>query len=53
MIAALVAGGEAEGKVEIEGERDVLLHLRAMVDLPPRLREEVEALAAVGAAVAS
>jgi DNA-binding HxlR family transcriptional regulator len=50
VIAALVAGGEAEGKVEIEGERDVLLRLRSMVDLPPRLQEEVEALAAAGAA---
>jgi DNA-binding HxlR family transcriptional regulator len=42
VIAALVLGGEAEETVEIEGDRAVLLRLRDLVDLPPRLREEAE-----------
>jgi DNA-binding HxlR family transcriptional regulator len=46
VIAALVAGGEAEDKVEIEGDRAVLLRLREMALLPPRLQEEVDALGA-------
>jgi hypothetical protein len=43
VIAAVVAGGEAEEKIEIEGDRDALGRLREMVVLPPRLREEAEA----------
>lgn len=46
VIAALVAGGEAEERVEIEGDHAALLRLREMVELPPRLRGEVGARAA-------
>ena len=49
VIAALVVGGEAEQRVEIEGDRAVLLRLREMVELPRRLREEVDAGAVTGA----
>lgn len=45
VLAALVAGEAAEDRVDIEGDRDVLEQLRAMVVLPERLRET--ALAAV------
>jgi DNA-binding HxlR family transcriptional regulator len=40
VIAALVVGEAGEGDVEIEGDRDALEALRAMVALPDRLREE-------------
>lgn len=46
VIAAIVRGGEAEEQVEIEGDREVLFRLREWVELPERLRSEVEALAA-------
>jgi DNA-binding HxlR family transcriptional regulator len=46
VIAAVVVGGEAEQRIEIEGDRDALGRLREMVVLPPRLREEAEASAA-------
>ncbi|HWM62368.1 MAG TPA: helix-turn-helix domain-containing protein [Solirubrobacterales bacterium] len=47
VIAALVVGGEAEERIEIEGDRAALERLRAMVVLPERLRDE--ALADAGA----
>ena len=40
VLAALVVGEDAEEGVEIEGDRRVLDELRAMVDLPARLRGE-------------
>ncbi len=46
VIAAIVVGGENEEQVEIEGDRRVLLRLRDWVELPERLRAEVEALPA-------
>lgn len=46
VISAIAVGGEAMEKVEIEGDREVLLHLRSWVELPERLREEVEELSA-------
>ena len=46
VLATLVAGEEAEGNVEIEGDRDALERLRAMVVLPERLREAALAIAA-------
>jgi DNA-binding HxlR family transcriptional regulator len=48
VLAALIAGAAGEDGVEIEGDREALESLRAMVVLPDRLREEV--LAEVGAA---
>ena len=39
VLAALVAGEEAERAVEIEGDRGVLVELREMVVLPERLRD--------------
>jgi DNA-binding HxlR family transcriptional regulator len=48
VIAALVVGEDGEEGVEIEGDRDALEALRAMVMLPDRLRDE--ALAQVAAA---
>ncbi len=42
-IGAIVLGGEAEERVEIEGDHDILLRLREWVELPERLRAEVEA----------
>jgi DNA-binding HxlR family transcriptional regulator len=45
VLAALVAGEAAEDRIEVEGDRDALGQLRAMVVLPERLRET--ALAAV------
>jgi DNA-binding HxlR family transcriptional regulator len=43
VLAALVAGEE---RVEIEGDRDALAQLRAMVSLPNRLRRDAEVEAA-------
>jgi DNA-binding HxlR family transcriptional regulator len=40
VIAALVAGEPGEAGVEIEGKREVLDELRAIVVIPERLREE-------------
>jgi DNA-binding HxlR family transcriptional regulator len=45
-IGAIAVGGEAEDRVEIEGDREALLRLRGWVQLPERLRAEVEELAA-------
>ncbi len=42
VIAAIAVGGEAEESVQIEGDRDVLLSLREWVELPERLRAEVD-----------
>lgn len=44
VIAAIVIGGEAEQRVGIEGDPAVLLRLRGLVELPKRLRAEVDAL---------
>lgn len=49
VIAAVVIGGEAEEMVEIEGDRAVLPLLRGWIDLPPRLRAEVDEVAAATA----
>jgi DNA-binding HxlR family transcriptional regulator len=49
VISAIGAGGEAEDRIEIEGDREALLRLREWVELPERLRAEVEALRAPGA----
>jgi len=46
VLAALVAGEAAEQRLEIEGDRDALAELRAMVVLPERLREAAIAFAA-------
>jgi DNA-binding HxlR family transcriptional regulator len=46
VISAIAVGGEAEGRVDIEGDREALLRLRGWVELPERLRAEVEELAA-------
>lgn len=46
VISAIAVGGKAEERVEIEGDREVLLRLRGWVALPARLRAEVEGLAA-------
>jgi len=51
VMAAVVIGEAAEGGAEIDGDRRVLDDLRAMVDLPGKLR--AEALEAAGAASAS
>jgi DNA-binding HxlR family transcriptional regulator len=40
VVAALVIGDAAESEVEIEGDREALDELRAMVSLPDRLRDE-------------
>jgi DNA-binding HxlR family transcriptional regulator len=45
VIAALVVGEAGEADVEIEGDRDALEALRAMVVLPERLREDALAAA--------
>jgi DNA-binding HxlR family transcriptional regulator len=50
VIAAIVAGGAAEGEVEIDGDRRVLEALREMVVLPERLRQEALATLAGAAA---
>lgn len=46
VIAALAIGGEAEERIEIEGDREILARMRSWIELPERLREEVEAAAA-------
>lgn len=46
VIGAIAVGGEAEDRVEIEGDREALLRLRDWVELPERLRAEVEDLGA-------
>lgn len=43
LIAAIVVGGEAEDRVEMEGAEEALRQLRTMVVLPERLRAEAEA----------
>jgi DNA-binding HxlR family transcriptional regulator len=45
VIGAIALGGEPEERVEIEGDRGALLRLRDWVELPERLRAEVEELA--------
>lgn len=45
VIGAIAVGGEPEERVEIEGDRETLLRLRDWVELPERLRAEVEELA--------
>jgi DNA-binding HxlR family transcriptional regulator len=42
VIGAIVLGGEAEERAEIEGDRDLLIVLRSWVELPERLRAEVD-----------
>jgi DNA-binding HxlR family transcriptional regulator len=46
VIAAIGIGGEAEERVEVEGDREVLLRLRGWVELPARLRAEVDEVTA-------
>lgn len=46
VIGAIAVGGEAEERVEIGGDRGALLRLRDWVELPERLRAEVEELGA-------
>jgi DNA-binding HxlR family transcriptional regulator len=46
VIRAIALGGEAEEDVEIEGDRGLLSALRSWVELPERLRAEVEEAAA-------
>lgn len=46
VIGAIALGGEAEDRIEIEGDREALLPLRDWVELPERLRAEVDAVAA-------
>ena len=46
VIGAIAVGGEPEERVEIEGDREALLRLRSWVELPERLRAEVEELGA-------
>jgi len=45
LIAAIVLGGDAEERIEIEGVGEALRQLRTMVVLPERLRAEAEASA--------
>lgn len=45
VVAALVVGGSGGGGVEVEGDRELLEQLRAMVVIPERLREEAESSA--------
>jgi DNA-binding HxlR family transcriptional regulator len=45
VLVALVAGEPGERRVEVEGDRDALEQLRAMVVLPDRLRQAALALA--------
>lgn len=49
VMAAIALGGAAEERIEVEGDRALLGRLREMVELPPRLRAEVDALAAAPA----
>jgi DNA-binding HxlR family transcriptional regulator len=51
VIAALAIGGEAEDRVEIDGDRALLSVLRGWVELPERLRGEVDRAAGQGAAI--
>jgi DNA-binding HxlR family transcriptional regulator len=46
VLAALVVGEAAEGRLEVEGSRKALAQLRAMVVLPERLRQAALALVA-------
>ena len=46
VLASLVAGEAAEGRIEIEGDRDALAQLQAMVVLPDRLRQAALTLVA-------
>jgi DNA-binding HxlR family transcriptional regulator len=46
VIGAIAVGGEPEERIEIEGDREALLRLREWVELPERLRAEVEELGA-------
>lgn len=50
VIGAIAAGGEAEERVEIEGDPNALPRLREWVELPDRLRTEVAEAAARPAA---
>lgn len=45
VIGAIVLGGEAEQRIELEGDHEILLRLRGWVVLPDRLRAEVETAA--------
>lgn len=42
VIGAIVLGGEAEERIEIQGDRDLLPVLRGWIELPERLRAEVD-----------
>lgn len=42
VIRAIALGGEAEEQVKIEGDRSLLLVLRSWIELPDRLRAEVD-----------
>ncbi|HEY6731555.1 MAG TPA: helix-turn-helix domain-containing protein [Solirubrobacterales bacterium] len=42
VIGAIALGGEAEDRVELEGDRELLSRLRGWVELPERLRAEVD-----------
>jgi DNA-binding HxlR family transcriptional regulator len=53
VIAAIVAGGDAEAGIEIDGDRDALKALREMIVLPDRLRSEALALVGDGEAAAT
>lgn len=46
VLAALVAGEAAEGRIEVEGDPTALVQLRAMVVLPDRLRQAARDLVA-------
>jgi DNA-binding HxlR family transcriptional regulator len=50
LLTALVAGEAAEGRIEIEGDRDALGQLRSWVVLPDRLRQAALGLAGGAAA---
>jgi DNA-binding HxlR family transcriptional regulator len=45
VMATLVAGEDGEGGAEVEGDRAALEDLRAMVELPDRLRDAARAIA--------
>lgn len=49
VLAGLIAGEAGEAGLDVEGDRAALEALRAMVDLPERLREEVLAFVAAQA----
>ena len=51
VIAALAIGGEAEDRVEIEGDREILTRMRSWIELPERLRMEVDQAAGQRAAI--